>query len=288
MKYKKLAIIAGIITILLAVVTILVVINNNKKINSNKKMLSEELIDRKDYKIISTNKEIDNIFNSIKKCVYEDSNRNTYKEFKEYELFSIAGYNVKKEDITNIKKEDFSIYGYVKRDILDNQIKAVFGTDKIKVSKEESNDEMININTGVFENVGNEFRNIKLISKTDDEYYFSFYAKEGTSGCPEAKSPPIKLVELRQIDNNIILVTKAVYTKVVDGNSSFCEVEIYDNYPSEKSKKVLDKIKVKAGSEPYDVDINKYVDDASEIYIILEKDKNGEYHFLRSEKGIIK
>ncbi len=282
MKNKTIFIFGGIITILLAVATVLVVKNTNKK------PLLETLIDRNDYKIISTNKEIDNIFNSIKRYIHEDSSRNTYREFKENELFSIAGYNIKKEDITNVKKGDFSTYGYVKKNLLDNQIKAIFGTDKIKFSKELAKDGTISINSGIFENAGDEFRNASLVSKTDDEYYFSFIAKEGTTGCPEAKNPPIKLVELRKMDNYILLIAKAVYTKIVDGNSNFCEVEIYDNKPSEKTKKLLDSIKVKAGNTSYDIDINKYIDNASEIYIILEKDKAGEYHFLKSEKGITK
>ena len=282
MKHKKIVIIVGILTIILAVTTFLIAKNMNRK------PLLETLIERKDYKLISENESINNIFNSIKRYIHEDSSRNTYKEFKSYELFSIVGYNIKKEYITNIKKDDFLTYGYIKKDLLDKQIKSIFGTDKIKFSKEESKDETININSGIFENAGDEFRNARLVSKTDDEYYFSFLAKEGTTGCPEAKNPPIKLVELRKMDNYILLIAKAVYTKIVDGNSDFCEVEIYDNKPSEKTKRLVDSIKVKAGNNPYDIDINKYINSAGEIYIVLEKDKNGKYHFLKSEKGIIK
>lgn len=281
MKNKK-----GIIILFVCVLVVIIFclvgffLKNKTSSNNESNSLSiEELIIEDNYKKISENNELLNIFNSLKKYVY-NTNRNGTNSFSKIELFSIVGYNVKEKDITNTKDEGDYTYGYINKELLDKQIAAVFGKGTFIIGLDSENSKKT-LNSGVFENAGDKFKNAVLMEETKKQYYFRFYTNEGTSACPKLKNIPIKLIEVRQIDNNILLVAKSVQTRVLETEDNQCSVDVI-NYTI---KDPLDTFKVAMGEASYTVDIDKYIENAMDVYVLLKKENNGKYVFVESKIG---
>lgn len=280
MKNKKRNIILFICVLVIIILCLIgfFIINKKSSNNESDSQSIEELIIEDNYKKISENKELLNIFNSLKKYIY-NTNRKDINSFSKIELFSIVGYNVKEKDISDIKDEGDYTYGYVNKDLLDKQIEAVFGKSTITFGL-ESEDKNV-LNAGTFENTGDKFKNAVLMEQTNKQYYFRFYANEGTSACPKLKNIPIKLIEVRQIDNNILLVAKSVQTRVLEKEDNQCSVDVI-NY---SIKDPLDTFNVDMKEASYTIDIDKYIDNAMDVYILLKKEKNGKYVFAESKIG---
>lgn len=276
---KTIVIIYLIVIAILALIGIVNMIHSASKNEVDSKSI-DELINEKKYTTIKQNKEILNIFNSIKKYVY-NTNREGLSSFSKTELFSIIGYNIKKENITDIKEEDTYSYGYIKKELLDQQIQDIFGKENIRIALDSEDKSKKTINGGVFENAGDKFKNAVLMEVTKKQYYFRFYRNEGISACPQMKNIPIKLMEVRQIDNYILLKAKSVLTRVVETEENQCTVDII-NY---NVKDPLDTFKVEMGSTPYTIDIDKYTENAMDVYIVLKKGKRGKYYFSESKIG---
>ena len=272
-------VIVGVLFIIIIGLAVLLVINLVKNDSNKQEQLISinEFIESNNYSVIDITEEIDNIFDSLKKYIYT-SDRNSIDDFKKEELFSIISYNVKSDDIIVEKQDGEYTYGYVNKDLLNDQIDAIFGKNTISIDK---NKYKMSISYGTFDNAGNIFKNAVLISQNDEEYYFRFYAGEGTSVCPTIIEIPIKLTEIRKIDNYLLLISKAIYTNCTSQESVNKNIiNIYAN-PNKSNK--LDSFELSLDTDKYEINLEDYIDDASEIYLLLKSDKKGNYHFYSSK-----
>ena len=128
-------------------------------------------------------------------------------------------------------------------------------------------------------NAGDEFQNAVLIKETAEDYYFRFYGREGTSACPILENTPIKLVEIRKIEDYLLLISKAVYNDCSNTNSNIENIKVFNNPEKED---VLDTMNIPVEST-YQIDVRKYEEKASNIYLALKMDEKGKYHFYKSK-----
>ena len=243
-----------------------------EKISSDK-LLEQLLLDTNYKKIDIKDKTLNKKYNALKETLIYSYNVDSVEDVGETLLFSAVTFNIKNNDIKVDKKDHDFIYGYIKKSLLDNQIKDLFNNDKIKISK--NNDDIISLEHGTIENVDNKYRNAVLFRETENDYYFRFYGAEGTWASPVLKPVPIKLVEAREYDEYILVASKAVYDSPInqEGNKwrmKICSDSLCNN--------VIKEIKVDK-KHYYKINIDDYIKDASTIYTIFKKSENNYYYY---------
>lgn len=276
MKEKEnIIILCLVVIIMLRIITFVVSYDQQKKAIEKIKEQGEFK-----YGYISENAEISNIFDSFKEFVYDESHEDI-NSFSTAELFTIIGYNIKDKDIKDVKKDGTYSYGYIKKELLDKRIETIFGKGKIKITKEKNDDDVIEINAGKFKNTKNEFRNAVLLKEEKDRYYFRFLADEGNVGaCGSRENIPIKIIKIFQIGNDIVIEAKAVQTKTtLENDNDSCLVEVMNK------KEQIDSFNIKLEERTYTIDIDKYQDKASDVYIYLREESKGKYRFSESKIG---
>ncbi len=243
-----------------------------EKLNSDR--LLEQLLSNTDYKKIDIkDKTLNKKYNALKESLIYPYNVDSVEDVGETLLFSAVTFNIKNSDIRVDKKDRDFIYGYIKKSLLDNQIKDLFNNDNIKISKE--NDNIISLEYGTVENVDNKYRNAVLFGETEKDYYFRFYGAEGTWASPVLKPVPIKLVEAREYDEYILVTSKAVYDSPIDQEGNKWRINICSD---SLCNNVIKEIKVDK-KQYYKLNINDYIKDASTIYTIFKKSENNYYYY---------
>ncbi len=243
-----------------------------EKLNSDR--LLEQLLSDTDYKKIDIkDKTLNKKYNALKEYLIYPYNVDYIEDVGETLLFSAVTFNIKNSDIRVDKKDRDFIYGYIKKSLLDNQIKDLFNNDNIKISKE--NDNIISLEYGTVENVDNKYRNAVLFGETEKDYYFRFYGAEGTWASPVLKPVPIKLVEAREYDEYILVTSKAVYDSPIDQEGNKWRINICSD---SLCNNVIKEIKVDK-KQYYKLNINDYIKDASTIYTIFKKSENNYYYY---------
>ena len=269
------------------------VINNNsvekqstKKEKSDQELKTEtqELLSKfmssSNYKKMDINDEVLSKYNALKPLIYYyDIYR--LKGIGSNLIFSSITYDINDDNIriekeTNNENGYIESYGYIKKKLLDEKIKNLFGSEKIKITN-ENNDEYITLKEGKFENVSQKYRNASLISIEDSEYYFKFNDIKGTYAYPTLNPVPIKLTEIREYDNYVLFISKAVYSKRIDSlNDSNIMGICSDWYCNNK----IDEVTV-GNSQYFTVNIDEYINNSETIYTIFKKKKDG-YYFYRN------
>jgi len=243
-----------------------------EKLNSDR--LLEELLANTNYKKIDIkDKTLNKKYNALKSDLIYSDNVDSIEDVSLSKLFSSVTYYINDKDIRVSKKEDNYTYGYIKKSLLDNQIKDLFNNDSIKITKEKDN--IISLEHGTIKNVNSKFRNAVLFRETEDEYYFRFNEAEGTWAAPILKPEPIKLVEAREYNEYILVTSKAVYDSAIDLDGDKWRINICSD---PMCKNVINEIKVNEGRY-YKININDYIKEAGTIYTIFKKSDNNYYYY---------
>ena len=174
-------------------------------------------------------------------------------------------------------------YGYIKKEIFDKQLTTIFGENNTEIiQKFENVKNNPNNNIFRFPNAGDKFKSGILEKQENDSYYFKFYGGEGTWAFATLKSIPIKLIEIRKINNYLLLVSKAVYTSYSKESetSPTATISVYNDYSLNNK---IDQFQISVSEKNYEVDINKYLDSAENVYLALKADHKGNYHFYESK-----
>lgn len=299
MKAVKRTIIFIIIGIVIAIglITSGIMISKKKTDNKNTQEKSEAtnitnqegqtnidaLINNKNYTLVEVNDEIRNIYDSLKKILYYRDKSNL-ESIEEYDLTEILTYPIKSENITNVQSDDNNYsYGYIKKEIFDKQLNTIFGNNNQQIiQKFENIKNNPKNNIFYFPNAGDKFKRGILEKQENDSYYFKFYGGDGTWAYATMKSIPIKLIEVRKINNYLLLVSKAVYTSYSKDSetASTATINVYKDFALEDK---IDQFQISVSEKNYEVDINKYLDSAENVYLALKADNKGNYHFYESK-----
>lgn len=246
----------------------------------------DDLINDEDYTIIEPNDYTINIFDTLKPIIYLHDIENI-DDFYDNDIETIIGYNIKTEDIKDVKQEGKDNYGYINKALFDKQIDNIFGPNSDIISKRF--DKMVKDPyvkpTLSFKNADYEFRNGTILKETDNRFYFLFYKGTTTWAVPTFNNVPIKLVEIRIINDYLLLVSKAVYTTCYKKNETddYATVSVYMDFGCERK---IDEFQVSTHEEKYELDINKYLDNANNIYLVLKSDNKGNYYFYKSGRAL--
>ncbi len=290
---KKTIFVVALISILIIIgiifIFILPAFFENKRVNQGnsntvdvpeEQISIDELIAESNYSVIESTEEITNIYDSVKKIIYyfdiEDIDN-----ISKNDLSNITSYNIKRDDILNIKKEDNYSYGYIKKELFDKQIENIFG-DNSTIMQNKLNKIVNSYNNLFYFNVGDDIKRGTIIEQSNDSYYFKFSGGEGTWAWPVLEKPAIKLTEIRKVNNYLLLISKAVYSKCSSENeNNSATVTIYNDF---ENNNVIDSINIPLGAT-YNIDVDKYIDNASEVYLVLKLNKKGNYQLYKSKRN---
>lgn len=254
--------------------------NNNNTAKEDNHDLFTMLLNDSNYKEINImDKKLLDKYNSLKGPMIYYYNIDTLKDVSSSLLFNAVTNNIKDNDIRVEKAEGNYTYGYIKKDLIDNQIENLFGSDSVKMTK-DINDGTISLNNGFLDNTDKaKYHYAELIEETTNDYYFKFFGLqgEGTWSWPSPKPLPIKMISAKEYENYILITSLAIYSKpanqdVIENKRkmSICE-DIICN-------KIIEEITVN-NEHYFSVNIDDYIDRAGKIYTIFKKKKDNYYFF---------
>ena len=293
-KKKIIIITLTILVIIIALISSILFITNHNKENNKEELFDEnseeivkqeesidgkellnKLLEDNDYKEIDINdQKLIKKYNSLKGPLIYYYNIESLDSVVSTLIFNAISYDIKNDDIEETSSDDTYTYGNIKKSLLDNKIKDLFGPAKIKITNDRSSD-FISVNYGQLINVDLKYRIATLIDNNGNDYSFRFLGSEGTWAWPSVKPEPIKLVESREYADYILVVSKAIYSCPKDGETDkWTELVCSDS----KCKNVIDEIKVNQ-EQYYTLNIDDYINNASTIYTIFKKDNNDFYYY---------
>lgn len=229
-----------------------------------------DLVESSDYTEMDINdSKVNYIMSAMSDLIYKED-ISGYSSLSKSEVVGVVSKLIKDEDIYDVddnKEPDYS-YGYIKKATLNNYVSTLFLDEEYLA---------LPMNSGMgLVNASSKFLNATVVSKTNDAYYFRFYAKEGTAG-PHPKIIDRKVVSVKEFTDSILIEEKVFYFDYNDVRKIYSDRD-KTNIIAELDIDLNDYEKL----ENTTIDVNDYLDKAGTIYIVLEKNQ-GNYYFKMSQ-----
>ncbi|MBQ6477555.1 MAG: hypothetical protein IJI43_03900 [Bacilli bacterium] len=222
------------------------------------------------------NQEINSKYQALMSLIHWSSINSIKEIINKNDIFKAITYDIHDNDITEIKTEENSIIGSIKKETINKQIKNLFCTSKIKIALDK-NDEDIIVSEGDMENTSQKYRHASLKEVTDNSYVFEFGDYEGTYAAPILKPFPNKIVSIKEYNDYLLVESRHIYSLGKERKEDSWIVKICSD---RICTNVIDEVSVPV-QHYFSVNIDKYIDKAEKIYTVFKKHK-GHYYFYKN------